>query len=487
MIGWIFNRMLALLMTLVSAAPEADIVTSLPGYGDLPTTHYSGYLELDDAMMHYWLQTAEAPLDPATAPTIFWINGGPGASGVLGLMTELGQIQTMPSPGGDRKEGQDGVPPLYHNTYGWSKLGNLLTIEQPKGVGFSYCKTTPCTNTDESTANETYLSLVQFFDKFPEYASNQLYLTGESYAGTYLPMLLDQIDKNGGLPPIGGIAIGNGCWGSGCFYGVEESEIDAHTFYGHNMITDALYNNIYDACGDSFSTSTCGGVQGDACSKNLSSMCDQAGEGQFNTYNVFDTCYPGATLVEIRDKLKPKTVHVSDWQQSMHTHPQLYEKDDTNPMHRGHSRQLNDYSCGGESNSSKWLASDAVQAALHVTQSGSMRYEKTVGDLRDVYADLIPKYKFLIYSGSVDACVPTWGSEKWTSELGYDVVDAWHPWMSTSASPGSSSSVIGGYAVKYATNDFTFITVHGAGHEVPRYKPAFAFTMLDKFIKGEDF
>ena len=32
-----------------------------------------------------------------------------------------------------------------------------------------------------------------------------------------------------------------------------------------------------------------------------------------------------------------------------------------------------------------------------------------------------------------------------------------------------------------------FATVHGAGHEVPRYKPAFALTMIEKFVKGEAF
>ena len=55
---------------------------------------------------------------------------------------------------------------------------------------------------------------------------------GESYAGVYIPMLMDQIDQKGGLPNFVGAAIGNGCWGSDCFYGVHEAQIDFHTFAG---------------------------------------------------------------------------------------------------------------------------------------------------------------------------------------------------------------------------------------------------------------
>ena len=82
--------------------------------------------------------------------------------------------------------------------------------------------------------------------------------------------------------------------------------------------------------------------------------------------------------------------------------------------------------------------------------------------------------------------MPTWGSEQWTRDLGYDVQKEWHPWTSDSASPGSSKNVLAGYAISYKTNDFTFATVRGAGHEVPRYKPEFALTLLTKFIKGEE-
>ncbi len=50
----------------------------------------------------------------------------------------------------------------------------------------------------------------------------------------------------------------------------------------------------------------------------------------------------------------------------------------------------------------------------------------------------------VVGSGNVDACVPTWGSEVWTRELGAKLgaePTAWHPWTSPSASPGTSKQV----------------------------------------------
>ena len=151
------------------------------------------------------------------------------------MLTELGQLQTIPSPGSptpactrDEQPGAEAsVPKLFHNKFGWTKVANLLTIEQPKGVGFSYCTGSgACKNDDISTAQDTYEALLAFFAAYPEYKKSKFFITGESYAGVYVPMIMQQIDQKGGLPNFVGAAIGNGCWGSDCFYGVHEAQIE---------------------------------------------------------------------------------------------------------------------------------------------------------------------------------------------------------------------------------------------------------------------
>ena len=91
---------------------------------------------------------------------------------------------------------------LVKNPYSWTMAGaNLLAFETPLGTGFSYCSrqinsngTETCVSSDTSTARTTRAALVDFFDnKFPELKGGDLYLTGESYAGVYLPTLAKAI------------------------------------------------------------------------------------------------------------------------------------------------------------------------------------------------------------------------------------------------------------------------------------------------------
>ena len=496
------------------ARTASDVVTRLPGYnGTLPTPHYSGYLPVGKysgapGKLHYWFVESEGSVH--RDPVVLWLNGGPGASGIIGFLTELGQLQTIPPPGAcTEPSGTSSAPELFYNPYGWTRYASLLTIEQPKGVGFSYCESKPCVNTDESTALDTYEALVAFFAAYPELKSRAFYVTGESYAGVYIPMLMAQIDEHGGLPNFAGAMIGNGCWGSSCFYGVTEAQIDFETFVGHSLVDPALAEEVREACGGQWESVTsdegvCGGHRGarTACHKLLHQMCAQTSVDGFNVYNIYDTCFPSdnergsdkwAGLAAVRARLRRPEVTLASAQDSWRSHPalgsaatdgrrQLFGATPPPPAGLG---SLNDYACGSETRMEAWLDSADVQAALHVRSDLSgMRYQTTCGDLRPLYAELVAKHRVLIYSGSVDACVPTWGSERWTRDLGLDVERAWHPWKSASASVGASAHAIAGYAIRYEHN-FTFATVKGAGHEVPRFKPAFALTLFRKFINGE--
>lgn len=68
---------------------------------------------------------------------------------------------------------------------------------------------------DYNTANDAYNAVVDFFVKFPEYTGRRMFITGESYAGKYIPDLAVQIDLHnlrgeGVAINLLGIIVGNG-------------------------------------------------------------------------------------------------------------------------------------------------------------------------------------------------------------------------------------------------------------------------------------
>jgi carboxypeptidase C (cathepsin A) len=88
-------------------------------------------------------------------------------------MTEQGPLRPQP----------DGT--LAQNEYAWNKVANYLFIEQPVGVGFSYSTTKSAYNNvgDDEAAELNYNLVVKFFEKFPQYATNEFYISAESYGG----------------------------------------------------------------------------------------------------------------------------------------------------------------------------------------------------------------------------------------------------------------------------------------------------------------
>lgn len=124
------------------AAPDQDEIQSLPGLAKQPSfRQYSGYLRGSGSKrLHYWF--VESQKDPQSSPVVLWLNGGPGCSSLDGLLTEHGPFLVQP----------DGAT-LKYNPYSWNLIANVLYLESPAGVGFSY-------STDKSYAtNDTEVSL----------------------------------------------------------------------------------------------------------------------------------------------------------------------------------------------------------------------------------------------------------------------------------------------------------------------------------------
>lgn len=136
----------SLLVAGVRAAFLDDKIASLPGWaGELPSNQYSGYLNASGSQLHYWLVESEA--DPETAPTVLWFNGGPGCSSLDGFVYEHGPFVVS----------KDGLT-LTPREYRWNLLVNMLYIEAPVGVGFSYSESGDYKCNDDKTATENYVS-----------------------------------------------------------------------------------------------------------------------------------------------------------------------------------------------------------------------------------------------------------------------------------------------------------------------------------------
>mmetsp|Transcript_41137 Transcript_41137/g.39650 ORF Transcript_41137/g.39650 Transcript_41137/m.39650 type:complete len:300 (+) Transcript_41137:1-900(+) len=176
------------LLLSVLGGPEAfgDLVPYMPGMDVFSKFQmYSGYLPLAGSSLHYVFDTSQN--DPVNDPFLIWFNGGPGCSSLGGWGTEHGPYVI-----------DETYTTFHYNPYSWNTFANVLYIESPGGVGYSTCDSvTDCTFDDDSTAADNLRAVIYFFETlFPEYLPNELYLTGESYAGIYVPYLLDLMHKH---------------------------------------------------------------------------------------------------------------------------------------------------------------------------------------------------------------------------------------------------------------------------------------------------
>ena len=132
------------------------------------------------------------------------MTGGPGCSSELALFAENGPYRV-----------NDDLT-LAVNEHGWDTVANLIYVDQPIGTGFSY-STDPADDVhDERRVAEDMLQfLSEFSDAHPELKGRDFFVTGESYAGHYVPAVSYRVfreQQKGGGPSFSlrGLAIGNG-------------------------------------------------------------------------------------------------------------------------------------------------------------------------------------------------------------------------------------------------------------------------------------
>ncbi|KAA1476177.1 serine carboxypeptidase [Dentipellis sp. KUC8613] len=171
--------------TLVADASDAS---SKPTPGKLRVTENSGVCETTPGVYQasgygdltssesVWFWFFEARNNPDTAPLVTWFNGGPGSSSMIGLFQENGPCRI-----------NNDSSSVSLNPNSWNEFANVLYIDQPIGVGFSYGSTT--TGTSEEAASDVWKFLQIWFQdsRFSKFQGRDFGIWTESYGGHYGP------------------------------------------------------------------------------------------------------------------------------------------------------------------------------------------------------------------------------------------------------------------------------------------------------------
>jgi len=200
------NYILSFLILAEGKIVSDDRVTKVPGWGDKYTgAMYSGYIPINascNSSMYYWALEKEGGSEAGVTPILLWLNGGPGASSITGLLTEnIGPYQIT------------GENTFAYNKHAWTDKYNVLIVDNPVGTGFSFTddRSECYCGTEKEVAEDFYILLNTFFNTLhPEYATNPFWLVGESYAGKYIPNIAEYLSSKSF--PFEGVILGNGLY-----------------------------------------------------------------------------------------------------------------------------------------------------------------------------------------------------------------------------------------------------------------------------------
>ncbi|XP_054801624.1 serine carboxypeptidase-like [Prosopis cineraria] len=181
-----------------------NLVASESGVSVEDLGHHAGYYTIEHShaakMFYFFFESRNSKRDPF----VLWLTGGPGCSSELAMFYENGPFKIA-----------DNMSLLW-NEYGWDQVSNLLYVDQPIGTGFSYSTDKrDIRHNEEGVSNDLYDFLQAFFAKHPQFQDNEFYITGESYAGHYIPALAARVHKGNKAKEgihinLKGFAIGNG-------------------------------------------------------------------------------------------------------------------------------------------------------------------------------------------------------------------------------------------------------------------------------------
>ncbi|TYH24856.1 hypothetical protein ES288_A03G122900v1 [Gossypium darwinii] len=368
---------------------------------------------------------------------------------------------------------------LVKNQYSWNLESNMLYLESPIGVGFSYSNTSSdylCLN-DATTAKDNMQFLLNWFEEFPQYRNSDLYLSGESYAGHYIPQLADLIlDYNkrfSGRPiKLKAIALGNP------LLDPDISVINAEFLWSHGVISDETLLLSKTVCNASRHLK-------ESIHQNLSKECIHVLnklEEEMGSYTD-----PGDLILPIC--FSPTLLGQTFFQG---THNRLHWKQlamssavATDPCRVDEIRQ--------------YLNTPKVQEALHANTThlssvwefcgGHLSYQReSIGiNIIPLLSKLLKRsIPVLLFNGDQDSKIPLTQTRIIANMLAKELklvpFGSYAPWYDKKQVGGWTQS-FGKVRRGQNLTFLTFATVRGAAHEVPYTSPLQAVTLFQAFLR----
>ncbi|KAL4161640.1 hypothetical protein PRNP1_002192 [Phytophthora ramorum] len=414
----------------------------------------SGYITLpnnvDDHLFYWFFESRKAP---DTDPLILWMTGGgPGCSSLAALLTENGPCRIN----------ADATTALNPNS--WTAEANVIWLDQPVNVGFSYSSNTPDADYNEKSVQESvYWFLQGFLDKHPEFEGRALFLAGEGYEGHYIPAAAHYIwsenhvvEKANATIRINlqGIAIGNGLVNP-IVQMPRALEMAIENPYNISLLSPkdlATAKEAVPACEQlvnvcQTNSSACLG-SARYCS---SSLLDVMSESHRNMYDIRKKC------------------------------------DASDPA-----------GCYNMSAVSEYLSSKSVRAYLNISDQAptwqvcppSTRKRFSADLMKNVngyVSDLLNdgSIRVLIYNGDADLVCNWYGSQAWTKQLKWKHQKEFNDAKEHDFLVAGDIDTIEAGSVRSYENQFTFVRVSKSGHMVPKDQPAVALEMINRFLKKQ--
>ncbi|CAI8616360.1 unnamed protein product [Vicia faba] len=397
--------------------------------------HHVGYYSLPRCkaarMFYFFFKSRNSANDD---PVVIWLAGGPGCSSELAIFYENGPFQIANNLS------------IVWNDYGWDKASNILFVDQPIGTGFSYTSDDSDIPHDESAvSNDLCDFLQQFFSDHPEFVQNDFYITGESYAGHYVPALASRIHQRnkgnkGIIINLKGFAIGNGMTNPIIQY-------SAYTQYAFDMklITKQDQDNInklLPPCVDA--TKICESGDRESC------------------VLAFDHCEDivNSILLIVGD------INFFDIRK-MCKGPLCYDFSDVETLLN--EKIVRDALGVGELKFD--ICSKVVYQAMHQDWMRNLEV--------DIPALLEDGIKVLIYAGEFDLICNWLGNSNWVHAMEWS---GQNQFVTSKTVQFLVDDVEAGLLKSYGP--LSFLKVNGAGHMVPMDQPKVALQMLVNWMQG---